>query len=76
VRSQSTWLGLRNIPCLGLEQSEYLDGILDDDEISGYSSNEESSECDDYMELVFPGTHEISNNDDADDIVKHDDGQM
>jgi hypothetical protein len=32
---------------LDLEQSEYLDDILDSDETSGYSSNEEHSECDD-----------------------------
>lgn len=47
VISWSTWLGHHNSACLDLEQSEYLDDILDNDEDNGYSSNEEHSECDD-----------------------------
>jgi hypothetical protein len=57
-----------------LEQRALLDEILDD-EVSAYSSNEESSEDDDYMQLVLPGAHEISDGDDG-DIVTHDDEQM
>jgi hypothetical protein len=45
------------------------------DEISAYSSNKESSEDDDYTQLVLPGTHEISDSDDG-DIATRDDEQM
>jgi hypothetical protein len=53
-----------------LEQSTILVEILDD-EISRYSSNEESSEDDNYMQLVIPGTHKISDSDDG-NIATHD----
>jgi hypothetical protein len=57
-----------------LEQRAQLNKVLDD-KISAYSSNEESSEDDDYTRLVLPGTHEISDSDDG-DIATHDDEQM
>jgi hypothetical protein len=59
-----------------LEQSTFLDEILDDDEDIGYCSDEESSKADNYMQLVLLGTQEISNIDDGDDIAICDNQQM
>jgi hypothetical protein len=57
-----------------LENLEHC--ALLDDEISGKSSDEESSEGDDCIQLVLPETHRINDSDDRDDIATHDDEQM
>jgi hypothetical protein len=62
-------------PSRHLEQSTFLDEISDDHDVSGYSSDEESFEGDDYMQLVLLGTHEIGNID-GDDIAICDNQQM
>lgn len=46
-----------------VEQTEFLEEILDDKVVSDFSS-ESDSECDiDYTQLVTPGTHVVSDSD-------------
>jgi hypothetical protein len=49
--------------------------ILDDGEINGYNSNENGSDCDDYIQLVLSGICKISDSDDGHDITICDDVQ-
>jgi hypothetical protein len=56
----------------------FLDEILDDDndKISEYSSDEDNTKGDGYMQLVLPGTNKISDSDDGDNTVTKYDEQM
>jgi hypothetical protein len=51
------------------EWSAFLDEILDDNKSSEYSSEEESSKGDDYMQLLLPRTHKIKDSVDGDDML-------
>jgi hypothetical protein len=50
-----------------LEQIEVLNDVVDDENISEYSLDDDSVFDNDYTQLVTPGTHVISNNDNGSD---------
>jgi hypothetical protein len=50
-----------------LEQIEVLNEVLDDENISEYSSDDDNVFDNDYTQLVTPGTHVISDSDNGSD---------
>jgi hypothetical protein len=50
--------------------------ILDNDAISGYVSDGESSKGDDYMQLMLPGTYKINGSKNGGDIATYGTEQM